>query len=187
MPLDPILGSIISGLFSFGGSALAGDPTQKRNSFAGSNVDPKQLLGEYWKNLNTVGGAASEKLKAGTTLRNSVAPTPPGFKVSDPASIDPSLLHFPGLDLGSIFGKPASAGPVTPLTPEDRAERRGGKLSPGLDGRIGSAGAPSAVANADQSSTFGQMMDQLLNPFSRRRGTERKSEVDDVGIDGSNR
>jgi hypothetical protein len=133
MPVGPWLGPLISGLFGFGASALDEGPQEKK-SFAGTSVDPKQLLAELMKNVNGIGGVAADKLSQGTKLR-AVAPTPPGFKVQDPALIDPSLLDYKGPDLsgaGNLFQRPAP-GPVTPLTAEERRNKRGGRRQGQID------------------------------------------------------
>ena len=97
------LPALISGLFGFGGAALQGDPGQKRQSFAGSAVDPKLMLTEFMGNLNQMGAGAADRLRKPTRLRT-VAQAPKGF-AQDPAAIDPSLLERPGLDLETMFRK----------------------------------------------------------------------------------
>lgn len=127
MPAANWLGPLISGLFGFGAAALEKDP-QERRSFAGTaGTDPKQLLAEYTKNLTGLAGAATNKLSKGTQLRG-YAPPVAGVNVKDPAAIDPSLLKYDGLDLSSIIGplfgqKPQTAQP-SPLTPDQRRDRR---------------------------------------------------------------
>lgn len=131
MPIGPWLAPLITGLFNFAGGALAGeDGPQERKSFAGTTVDPKQLLAEFTNNTNGLGQIATDKLRTGTHLR-AVAPTPPGFKVSDPAAIDPKLLDYPGPDMSSLtqglFRRPVTDTRGVPETPEERRERRTGR------------------------------------------------------------
>lgn len=136
MPIGPWLVPLISGLFDFAGGALAGqDGPQERHSFAGTSASPTQNLGEFFKNVNGFGAAAADKLSKGTQLRG-VAPTPPGFKVQDPAVIDPNLLKYDGLDLsglGQLFQKPAPHAPGQPqLDIDERRERRQGRENRGI-------------------------------------------------------
>lgn len=115
--MSPGLGSIISSLIGFGGGLLDNGPDpQRKSSFAGvRGADPREILQSLMRDINGAGQGAVKQLGQGVKLR-SMANSSVGFK-NDPASIDPSLLTKPGIDLGPMFGDPLASEQAVPRAP----------------------------------------------------------------------
>lgn len=107
--MAPWLPALISGLFSFGSSALGAasqDEPQKRQSFRGTGTDsdPVELLKRAVQGTTSMGQALQKRARTPVKLRSTFQSLP-GF-AKDPALADPSLLEGRSLDLGNPFGGP---------------------------------------------------------------------------------
>lgn len=116
----------LSGLFGGLGAANSG---QDRTSFAGTAVDPTDLMTEQANNLRGFGSALTKRLGEGISLPDAYVqdlptftggglPQPIGLSGRDPALKDPSRLSLPGIDLPDIFqATPRAATSKAPGTP----------------------------------------------------------------------
>lgn len=121
--MDPItISALISGGFGFLGNMFGGGPDQQqRKSFEGTGpTDPRNVAFNLLAQLYPMLTATQNRAREGSHLRSAYVPPPPkpvsvpglpfqigGGLGTDPALMDPSVLHSPGLDLPHMkMGKP---------------------------------------------------------------------------------
>lgn len=166
MGIAEILKLIVPSATSLIGGMMAGDPTQRRDSFKGTAVDPVKLLTEYMKQLDGMGDVMTKRLNKPQNLtKGSIAQSLPGFAI-DPAATDPSILNGAGLDIpeGMFSGK-MSSGTGTPRPGPGEPVRRRAVEEPTVE--VPQEASPTEGPTHDDQT--GQQMQALIDFMIQNR------------------